>query len=241
MAPLLHLTRPNRCVACLVLAAGVTLGAAGGARADLRPSDAAEPVASSAAAPSSAVSPAAGSPSASPPGASPAPPSTAPGTSAPAPAPSATRPSGVPGLPTTSGFPGLPGLPGLPGGTSAAPSPSASVSPAGRPAPGTASRTPLAGREAGEGRPRPGRTLSPREIAEADQVRDEPSARQPEVDPAAASAFPSAAASAQGERLSRQALEGPSVQQVKQVSLGAGIALIGLGLGFLGLRLRRSN
>jgi hypothetical protein len=29
------------------------------------------------------------------------------------------------------------------------------------------------------------------------------------------------------------------VRQVKQVSLGAGIALIGLGLGFLAFRLRR--
>ncbi|MFJ7942877.1 hypothetical protein ACIQ6K_04260 [Streptomyces sp. NPDC096354] len=42
-------------------------------------------------------------------------------------------------------------------------------------------------------------------------------------------------------RLAPQGLEQPAARQVQLVSLGAGIALIGLGLGFLGLRLRRTN
>ncbi|MGW9129490.1 hypothetical protein [Streptomyces sp. NPDC055681] len=42
-------------------------------------------------------------------------------------------------------------------------------------------------------------------------------------------------------RLAPEALEQPAVRQVRLVSLGTGIALIGLGLGFLGLRLRRTN
>ncbi|MGY5031132.1 hypothetical protein ACWC9U_09370 [Streptomyces sp. 900116325] len=42
-------------------------------------------------------------------------------------------------------------------------------------------------------------------------------------------------------RLAPQGLEQPAARQVQLVSLGTGIALIGLGLGFLGLRLRRTN
>ncbi|MFD0340901.1 hypothetical protein ACFVH0_19835 [Streptomyces sp. NPDC127117] len=41
--------------------------------------------------------------------------------------------------------------------------------------------------------------------------------------------------------LSQQALDTPFVRQVKQVSLGAGIALIGMGLGFLAFRMRRAD
>ncbi|TRV76530.1 glycoside hydrolase family 32 protein [Streptomyces sp. 130] len=39
----------------------------------------------------------------------------------------------------------------------------------------------------------------------------------------------------------RQALDGATVRRVEQVSLGAGIALVGLGLGFLALRMRRAR
>lgn len=42
-------------------------------------------------------------------------------------------------------------------------------------------------------------------------------------------------------RSAPQALGGPSVERVKRVSLGAGIALIGLGLGFLAFRMRRPD
>ncbi|NEC66157.1 hypothetical protein G3I41_30660 [Streptomyces sp. SID9727] len=39
----------------------------------------------------------------------------------------------------------------------------------------------------------------------------------------------------------RQALSGAAVRRFQQLSLGAGIALVGLGLGFLALRMRRAR
>ncbi|MET8398748.1 hypothetical protein [Streptomyces sp900116325] len=61
----------------------------------------------------------------------------------------------------------------------------------------------------------------------------------------APAAPPSATITASGSpvpgRLAPQGLEQPAARQVQLVSLGTGIALIGLGLGFLGLRLRRTN
>ncbi|MGW1553556.1 hypothetical protein [Streptomyces sp. NPDC002346] len=42
-------------------------------------------------------------------------------------------------------------------------------------------------------------------------------------------------------RLAPQALDTPAVRRVQTVSLGAGIALVGLGLGFLGFRMRRTG
>ncbi|MFF9647623.1 hypothetical protein [Streptomyces sp. NPDC014622] len=42
-------------------------------------------------------------------------------------------------------------------------------------------------------------------------------------------------------RSAPQALDGPSARQVRQVSMGAGIALIGLGLGFLALHFRHPD
>jgi hypothetical protein len=38
-----------------------------------------------------------------------------------------------------------------------------------------------------------------------------------------------------------QALDAGAVQRVQQISLGTGIALVGLGLGFLAFRIRRTN
>lgn len=95
----------------------------------------------------------------------------------------------------------------------------------------------MAGRQAGEGRARPGRSLSPMELADASASADEV---PPESDPVPAVTPPPDAFPEPG-RTSRQALDEPAVRQVQQVSLGAGIALVGLGLGFLGLRLRRAN
>ena len=95
----------------------------------------------------------------------------------------------------------------------------------------------MAGRQAGEGRARPGRSLSPMELADASASADEV---PPEEDPVPAATPPPDAFPEPG-RTSRQALDGPAVRQVQQVSLGVGIALVGLGLGFLGLRLRRVN
>jgi hypothetical protein len=116
--------------------------------------------------------------------------------------------------------------------------------------------SPLAGRQAGEGRTRPGRSLSPLELTRSEAalekeepVRDAGPVTDTDIDtdsdtgevPAVTSP-PSA--SPQPGRTGRQALDRPSaheVQQVQQVSLGTGIALIGLGLGFLGFRMRRTN
>ncbi|MFF2007659.1 hypothetical protein ACFVWY_01105 [Streptomyces sp. NPDC058195] len=102
--------------------------------------------------------------------------------------------------------------------------------------PAAGAQTPLAGREAGAGRPRPGRQLSPEELAHADSLFDQPSARPTASTPGtppAASALPGT------EPYPRQAMDPATAHQVKQVSLGGGIALIGLGLGFLAYRMRR--
>lgn len=97
----------------------------------------------------------------------------------------------------------------------------------------------MAGREAGEGRARPGRSLSPLELADASASADEV---PPEADPGKApAATPPPDAFPEPGRTTRQALDEPAVRQVQQVSLGVGIILVGLGLGFLALRLRRAN
>lgn len=94
----------------------------------------------------------------------------------------------------------------------------------------------MAGLPAGEGRPRPGRTLSPQELERADT---DDSANEPEPTPPTAA--PDATTTAGIGRPSRQALSEPAVRRVQQISLGVGIALVGLGLGFLALRMRRSG
>ncbi|WP_406014122.1 hypothetical protein OG520_20590 [Streptomyces sp. NBC_00984] len=101
---------------------------------------------------------------------------------------------------------------------------------------------PLAGREAGEGRLRPGRQLLPWELARVDNSRPRPDAPPAATDPGPAPAAIPAASTPPGTGpLSPQALNAPAVQQMKRVSLGAGITLIGLGLGFLAFRMRRPD
>lgn len=84
--------------------------------------------------------------------------------------------------------------------------------------------------------------MTPEEIARVDaldKAEEEREATEPAAVPAVtpdASTPPGA-----GGRMTRQSLDGPAVKQVQQVSLGAGIALVGLGLGFLALRMRRSG
>lgn len=107
------------------------------------------------------------------------------------------------------------------------------------------STAPLAGREAGAGKERPGRSLSPMELARAaDPVEEDPPEETDEalVDPVdlPASTPPSDAFRDPGQR-SGQALDAAAVRRVQEVSLGTGIALIGLGLGFLAFRMRRPN
>ncbi|GAA3012745.1 hypothetical protein Sfulv_29560 [Streptomyces fulvorobeus] len=110
-----------------------------------------------------------------------------------------------------------------PAGSSASPSASADVSP-------------LAGRPAGAGRARPGRSLSPIEIARADSLLEEEEKPAPDL----GEALPEDVTPGASPRPAPQAMDGPAVRQVQEVSLGAGIALVGLGLGFLALRMRRA-
>ncbi|GAA1342731.1 hypothetical protein GCM10009647_086690 [Streptomyces sanglieri] len=108
--------------------------------------------------------------------------------------------------------------------------------------PRSEARPPLAGREAGEGRLRPGRQLSPQELAHADNMFQQSASPSATTDPEPVPAAPPAASTSPGaDQLSPQALDAPAVRRVKQVSLGAGIALIGMGLGFLAFRMRRAD
>ncbi|MGW9305778.1 hypothetical protein ACWHA3_33800 [Streptomyces cyaneofuscatus] len=104
------------------------------------------------------------------------------------------------------------------------------------------STAPLAGREAGAGRARPGRSLTPLEVARAEApVEPEPS-DEAEATAADLPVFtpPPEAFSDPGAAGAR-ALDAAAVRQVQQVSLGTGIALVGLGIAFLAFRLRRVN
>ncbi|MGW7093142.1 hypothetical protein [Streptomyces sp. NPDC054874] len=120
-----------------------------------------------------------------------------------------------------------------PGSASSSPSASADVS---------GSTAPLAGREAGAGKARPGRSLTPLELARAEEPvpEDEPNRDLVEPVDLPASTPPPSAFTDPGPR-SGQALDAASVRRVQQVSLGTGIALVGLGLGFLAFRMRRAN
>ncbi|MEU8703972.1 hypothetical protein [Streptomyces sp. NPDC048565] len=105
----------------------------------------------------------------------------------------------------------------------------------------SAEDSPLAGRQAGEGRARPGRSLSPLEAGHSKAAADEV---PPDPDPAKVPAFtpPPEAFPDPGETArQRQAVDAPGLKQVRDVSLGSGIALVGLGLAFLALRMRRAN
>ncbi|MFJ8755358.1 hypothetical protein ACIREO_39530 [Streptomyces sp. NPDC102441] len=120
--------------------------------------------------------------------------------------------------------------------------PSGSPSPAASPtASSSAEESPLAGRQAGEGRARPGRPLPPPEATESETAEDE---MPPDPDPVKVPAFtpPPGAFPEPGESArQRHALDEPSLKQVRDVSLGIGIALVGLGLAFLAVRMRRPN
>ncbi|SCD82779.1 hypothetical protein GA0115253_1020110 [Streptomyces sp. Termitarium-T10T-6] len=107
------------------------------------------------------------------------------------------------------------------------------------------STAPLAGREAGAGKERPGRSLSPMEPARAEDPDGEDPPEEADegiADPVdlSASTPPPDAFRDPGQR-SGQALDAAAVRRVQEVSLGTGIALVGLGLGFLAFRMRRTN
>ncbi|MFI1186615.1 hypothetical protein [Streptomyces californicus] len=241
MAPGRSAAWPARCAVGLLAAAGAAVGPLGGSAHGAPPPGS----------PSRAVdapTPASG-PSGSAPSAAPSDPA--------APRPGATgsgSPAALPaGLPLPSGIPshGEPGLWPVPSSTAsggrgapgddapgARPSPSASPEVSG-------STVPLAGREAGAGKARPGRSLSPYEPAAAETplTRDPPDeAAESRVDPVdlPAPTPPPDAFTDPAQRAAAQALDAASLRRVQQVSLGTGIALIGLGLGFLAFRMRRA-
>jgi hypothetical protein len=130
---------------------------------------------------------------------------------------------------------------------------------AGRPSPQPsaipdASRS-LAGRQAGEGRIRPGRPAGsgvsrpddPSTSADAGTGTDvgrsarpgrSPFAKDPQYPPDPP-VLPGTPPPAAGRKPDAQPLPDPATNPVSVVRLGAGILLIGLGLGFLGVRLRR--
>ncbi|MFC9242999.1 hypothetical protein ACFT7S_02815 [Streptomyces sp. NPDC057136] len=254
-------SRSSRCVLCLAVSAAAVLGPASWTYA-------AERVPGAPGAPGGVAHRSAGSPSADagargpltlaprsaePPGTATGGPSTAPTTGTPA-APSsrpttppppvpASRPS-VSSSAATSASPSVvpSGTPStLPSGAagSAGPPSGSAAPPAGSSASPSASadRSPLAGRPAGEGRARPGRSLSPLELARADALLEEEESEQDTGEVPPAEVTPSASPSS--GRSAPQAMDAPAVRQVQEVSLGAGIALVGLGLGFLAFRMRR--
>ncbi|MGC5533034.1 hypothetical protein [Streptomyces sp. SR-10] len=238
MAPGLPAAWASRCAVCLMAAAGAALGPPGGSAHGASPPDG----------PSRAVTPP-GTPS---PAATPSPPAGArpapSGSASPSALPSALPlPSGIPvsGAPGTGPVPSSPATtghraqgpagPGADAPDSAASSPSASPDVSG-------STAPLAGREAGAGKARPGRSLSPLELARAEEPveEDEPEATLADPVDLPVSTPPPSAFTDPGAR-SGQALDAASVRRVQQVSLGTGIALVGMGLGFLAFRMRRAN
>ncbi|MFF8985829.1 hypothetical protein ACF08E_20905 [Streptomyces globisporus] len=239
MAPGLPAAWPSRCAVCLLAAAGAALGPSAGSAHGSSAPDGPPSV--------TATAPGTSSPTAS---AAPSPPPAPSGSTSPSALPSALPlPSGVPAS-RASGTGPAPSSPaatgkgaqttGGPGAEAPEPSSSPSASPD-----VSGSTAPLAGREAGAGKARPGRSLSPMELARAgDPVEEDPPEQADEgiADPVdlPVSTPPPDAFSDPGQR-SGQALDAAAVRRVQEVSLGTGIALVGLGLGFLAFRMRRAN
>ncbi len=224
-------------------AAGAALGPPGGSAHGASPPDGPSRAVTPPGTPSPTATAPAATPS-SPAGVRPAPS----GSASPSALPSALPlPSGVP----VSGAPGIGPAPSSPATTghgaqapagpdadvpdSASSSPSASPDVSG-------STAPLAGREAGAGKARPGRSLSPLELARAEEPVEEEEPEATLADPVdlPVSTPPPGAFTDPGPR-SGQALDAASLRRVQQVSLGTGIGLVGLGLGFLAFRMRRAN
>ncbi len=186
-----------------------------------------------------------GTPSSSPPASPPPVPASS---ASPSALPSALPlPSGIPasGAPGTGPAPSSSAMTGhgapAPAGPDADAPDSASSSPSASPDV-SGSTAPLAGREAGAGKARPGRSLSPLEPARAEEPveEDEPEASLADPVDLPVSTPPPSAFTDPGTR-SGHALDAAAVRRVQQVSLGTGIALVGLGLGFLAFRMRRAN
>lgn len=227
-------------------AAGAALGPPGGSAHGASPPDSPSRAVTPPETPSPTATAPAATPAtpASPAGARPAPSGSASPSALPSalPLPSGVPVSGAPGTgpvpsssPATTGHGAqAPAGPGADASDSASSSPSASPDVSG-------STAPLAGREAGAGKARPGRSLSPLEQARAEEPVEEDEPETTLADPVdlPVSTPPPSAFTDPGSR-SGQALDAASVRRVQQVSLGTGIALVGLGLGFLAFRMRRA-
>ncbi|MEU8670319.1 hypothetical protein AB0C71_25955 [Streptomyces anulatus] len=244
MAPGLPAAWASRCAVCLMAAAGAALGPPGGSAHGASPPDGPSRTVTPPGTPSPAATAPAAAPS-PPAGARPAPSGSASPSALPStlPLPSGAQVSGAPGTgPVPSSSPATTGHGAqAPAGTGAdAPDPTSS-SPSASPDV-SGSTAPLAGREAGAGKARPGRSLSPLEQARAEEPveEDEPEATLADPVDLPVSTPPPSAFTDPGPR-SGQALDAVSVRRVQQVSLGTGIALVGLGLGFLAFRMRRAN
>ncbi|MFJ5735509.1 hypothetical protein [Streptomyces microflavus] len=232
MAPGLPAVWSSRCAVCLLVAAGAALGPSGplGGTAHASPASAGPSVSAT---PSGTPSPAATTPLPS--GAVPSSVESVEPSALPLPSGALSSGAGEPGGSPSADFVYGDGAEAPASSASPSPSRSASVEVSG-------STAPLAGREAGAGKVRPGRSLTPLELARA-ETPDEP---EPPDEPEQSavglpeSTVPPEEFSETGAQATR-ALDAAAVRQVQQVSLGTGIALVGLGLAFLAFRLRRVN
>ncbi|MFE9850892.1 hypothetical protein ACFYPN_19070 [Streptomyces sp. NPDC005576] len=127
------------------------------------------------------------------------------------------------------------GRPSVGPSSSLDPSGNPSASPSTRPSEGGA---PFAGRPAGEGRVRPGRSLTPEELASAVAALEDDEAVPPPAPVSTAPPFPPS----EPVPANRQyALSVRGAERLHGLSLGGGITLVGLGLLFLGVRMRRAD
>ncbi|WP_328720521.1 hypothetical protein OHT52_14205 [Streptomyces sp. NBC_00247] len=98
---------------------------------------------------------------------------------------------------------------------------------------------PFAGRLAGEGRVRPGRSLTPDELASAVAALEDDDEETPP--PAPASVAPPFPSSEPLTTAHRRALRARTAERLRGLSLGGGITLVGLGLFLLAVRVRRAG
>lgn len=222
----------SRCAVCLLVAAGAALGPSGplGGTAHASPASAGPSVSAT---PSGTPSPTATTPLPS--GAVPSSVEPVEPSALPLPSGALSSGAGEPGGSPSADFVYGDGAEAPASSASPSPSRSASVEVSG-------STAPLAGREAGAGKVRPGRSLTPLELARAETPDEPEPPDEPEQSPVGLpeSTVPPEEFSETGGQATR-ALDAAAVRQVQQVSLGTGIALVGLGLAFLAFRLRRVN